>query len=571
MFKFSQKLLAGLIISISFFSLNVKAFEDVTHSDPYFYAVEHLRRHKIIVDGKFFHPELEVSKAEFVKYLVKINNPDFKEIREAKLPFSDTRNNAWYASYFEEAIKLGILDSAEDKVYPYKKLNLPEALELLFHSKSIPVPHKHIGPIDFEDVKNNKRYAPIIMRAFELGLIKPEKEKYFGIYRKINRAKAADLIFQLEMLNVATYETQEIKRNQAAENNPYSFELQKVISAWELIRSGYVDRDNIDETKMSDKAINAILETLDDPYSVYLDKTANQNFTDEIEGKFEGIGAYISLEKENEITIVSPIKGSPADAAGVKPGDIIRKVDGWETAGHTLQEVVTRIKGPRGTDVVITVERGGGMLDITVTRDVINVSAVEHDIIENGKIMYAKLITFNQNAAANMREITQIAANNKEIKGFILDLRGNPGGLLDSAIDIISLFAPKNSPAVTIQYNYFNVTQETTKDGILKGIPMVILIDKGSASASEIVAGTLKELEIATIVGETSFGKGTVQEVNYFEDASSIKMTVAKWLTPKGSSIQGNGIQPDIEVKMTEENRDRQLEKAIAEINKKIK
>ena len=571
MFQWYKKIIATFIIAIVAMAPVVHAgLEDVDSSASYYNAVQYLRQKNVIVETKLFKPDLVISRAEFIKYLVLINNTKFKSDKKVNLPFKDTRNSAWYGSYLQEALDLGIIDPNQSKIRPYGKMTIIDAIKLLFQSKSIPIPKKFVGEIPYKDLKN-KKDAPLIMRAALLGIIYPEKPDYFGAGKRVTRAIAAQLIFRMEMLDLNS----SLKPSNAQVNittKTFEPDLQKIINVWEIIHSNYVNKNDLDKTQMSTDAINGLLKSIDDPYSTYLDKKANQNFSDEIEGKFEGIGAYISIEEGGNITIVSPIKDSPAYKAGVEAGDIIRKVDSFDTKGANLQEVVSKIKGPKGTDVKLTLERKNRLIEINVTRGLIKINAVEYEIIENGSVMMAKIITFNEAASSGMREVSQVISNNKDIKGLILDMRGNPGGLLDSAIDIISLFVPKDSPAVQIKYNYYNVTQSTVNDGILKNFPVVVLIDKGSASASEIVAGALQELIDATVVGETSFGKGTVQEVNFFEDNSSFKVTVAKWLTPKGRSIQGNGIKPDIEILRTSgETIDRQLDRAIIEINKKIK
>ena len=562
-----KRLIASLLIGIFLFTSFSFAYEDVPPTSPYFYAVEYLRQNKVVPDKKLFRPDLVINKAEFIKYLVKVNNPDFKPIKRVRLPFEDTNNNASYAPYIHEAIQLGILSDREKVLNPYRKLKLYEALELVFHSKSIPIPKTFVGDIPYKDLKRNKRLAPLIMRAMNFNLTSPERANYFGARRKVTRVQAAQMIYKMELYNLSPTTP---KKQEITSSDP---QLQKIISAWQLINANYVERDKIDATKLSDAAIDAIVQKLDDPYSAYLDKEKNAAFSDDLGGKLEGIGAYIAMDEEGNIAIVSPIKDSPADKAGVKAGDIIKKINDLDTADLSLYEAVSHIKGPKGTMVQLTIERNKKIIEILVVRDVIVIPALEYELKENDSVMYIKLYHFNQNASKEFKEVTEIIQQNSKVKGVIIDLRNNPGGLLNSSIEILNHLLPSQSIAVNIKYNFFNFTQYTNGAGELSKYPMVVLINKGSASASEIVAGALQDYEIAKVIGETSFGKGTVQEVNFFTDSTSLKLTVAKWLTPNNKDIGKEGITPDIEIKDPDNGSgsdDIQLKRAIFEIKKLI-
>jgi carboxyl-terminal processing protease len=349
----------------------------------------------------------------------------------------------------------------------------------------------------------------------------------------------------------------------------FDFQLQKIISTWDIIYSGFVNRDEIDKSKLSDAAIEAMVGTLNDPYSVYLNQQENAAFSDDLDGEIEGIGAYIEVSEDGKIIIVSPIKDSPAEQAGIKPGDIIKKVDDKDIAGMNLYEAVNLIKGPVGTTVKLTIERNGATQVIEVVRDKIKISSIEYEVTDNGKAMVIKIAQFGQNTLSEFQDVAEIIQNNPQIKGIIIDVRDDPGGLLDSVVRIMYFLLKPESAIVTIKYNYFSHTQYAIGNGELAGYPMVVLINKGSASASEIMAGALKDLNVATIIGETSFGKGSVQELNYFSDNSGLKLTVAKWFTPLGNSIEKNGITPDITVTNDPNTEnDEQMDRALTELNK---
>ncbi|MBU0577241.1 PDZ domain-containing protein [Patescibacteria group bacterium] len=561
-----KKLLASIILSVILFTSYTFAhqYEDIPNDHEYYYAIHYLRRNDVFMDTKEFNPDIIINRAEFIKYLVLLNDPDYTERTDVNLPFEDTQNNAWYASYFADAIDLGIISDEETKMYPYDKLTVVDALELLFHSQSIPIPKVYKGTIPYEDVLRNTHYAPLIMRALEFGIIHPESMDHVGFYKRVTRAEAAYMIYKMDLVNLTP---------PGGEANLSSFDsqLQKVIAAWDIIFSGYLNKDELDRMAMSDAAISAMVETFDDPYSAYLDREENTAFSDDLDGEIEGIGAYIGVNEEDEITIIAPMSGSPAEAAGVESGDIITKVDETDIEGLSLYEVVNLIKGPKGTTVALTVRRNGGAEVIEIVRDVITINSLEYEVIDN-EIMRVKLFSFNQNLPDDFQEVVEIMENNSNIKGLIIDVRDNPGGLLDSAIRVLNHLMLPEAEIVTIKYNYFEYTQYSKGDGELFGYPTVVLINGGSASASEILAGALRDYDLATIIGEKSFGKGTVQEVNYFLDDSSLKITVAKWLTPLNFDIQKEGIEPHITVEdNTQTYADEQLERAISEINKMIR
>lgn len=558
-----KKLLSSIVLSIFVLSTfgTVYAYDDIPSNSDYFYAIEYLRRNDVFMNTKNFNPDIIISKAEFIKYLVLLNSPDYATGSNINLPYEDTQNNAWYASYFAEAIKLGIISDRKLKMEPYKKLTLIDALQLVFHSQSIPIPKVYKGTIPYLDVVRNTTFAPLIMRALSFGLIEPQKADYVGMYRRVTRAEAAMIIYKMDLVNLtpATSTTQQ----------SLDLYLQKIVSSWELINSGYINRDEISQSELSDAAISAMVEVLDDPYSAYMDTEQNSAFSDDLDGEIEGIGAFIGINDNDQITIIAPIENSPAEKAGIQPGDIILKVDGVDLTDKTLYEAVNLIKGPKGTTVKLTVRRNGGSKIIKVVRDVIKIGSLKYEVIDNGKIMYIGLSHFNQNAPGEFREVVEIIQNNPSINGVIIDVRDNPGGLLDSSLKILDFILKPEAESVTIQYNYFKYTQYSNGDGELSDYPIVVLVNENSASASEIVAGALQDFGIAKIIGETSFGKGSVQEVNYFVDNSSLKLTVAKWLTPLKQDIEENGIVPDIKViDIQSTKKDEQLDRAIVEIGR---
>jgi carboxyl-terminal processing protease len=337
---------------------------------------------------------------------------------------------------------------------------------------------------------------------------------------------------------------------------------------WDELEKKYIDKKKIEPKKMLYGAIKGMVASLNDPYTFFLTPDENQKTKDDLQGKFEGIGAQLGL-KDNRIVIIAPLKNSPAEKAGLLAGDFINKVDGQPTSNMTLNEVVSKIRGKKGTKVRLTVERDKKEKEIGIIRDQIDVPSVELSF-EKENIAHLKVNQFGDNTYDEWdKAVSEIV--DKKAKGILVDLRDNPGGYLEGAVYLASEFLPKGTLIVRQESTtYSNKDYRSIRDGRLKNIPVVILINKGSASASEIFAGALRDHKRATLVGEKSFGKGSVQEALDLKESAGLHLTVAKWILPNGDWINGKGLDPEIKVvneisegnTLTKEN-DRQLEKAI--------
>lgn len=345
--------------------------------------------------------------------------------------------------------------------------------------------------------------------------------------------------------------------------------------AWRIIEKKYVDRDDLDRQNMIYGAIAGLLKSLDDPYSVFMEPEESKKFIDDMGGSFEGIGAEVGIRK-GVLTIIAPLEGMPAQKAGLKAGDKVLKVDDTLTADLSLDEAVSLIRGQKGTEVVllITREEWDEAKEIKIIRDTIKIPIIKWEILASGEadgkednIAHIQFYHFTENASKEFSEVVKEILNS-QVKGIVLDLRNNPGGYLETSVDIASWFLPHNEIVVIEDFGNGQDNKYRSKGyGDLEDIPTVILINQGSASASEILAGALRDIKGIKIVGQKSFGKGSVQQLEKLKGGSSIKITVAKWLTPSGLSIRDEGITPDIEVEITEEDidemRDPQLNKAL--------
>jgi len=349
---------------------------------------------------------------------------------------------------------------------------------------------------------------------------------------------------------------------------PQEIDFSLFWEAWKKLEDKFVDKSKLNTQEMIYGAISGMVKSLDDPYTVFLKPEDTERFMEDVKGSFEGVGMEIGIRKD-QLQVIAPLEGTPAQKAGLRPGDIIMKVDGKPTIDMTIEEAVNLIRGPKGTEVTLTIlrEEWGETKDIKIVRGVIEIPSLKWELKENN-IAYLKLYNFTEKAAFDFNKAAiEILASPAE--KIILDLRNNPGGYLEVAQNIAGWFLPKGDIVVIEEFSGGKERNEYKAEGNAKlsTYPVVVLINKGSASGSEILAGALHDNRQVLLIGETSFGKGSVQELEKLKGGSSLKITIAKWLTPKGESISDKGLEPDIKVEMTDEDynegRDPQLDKAI--------
>jgi len=354
---------------------------------------------------------------------------------------------------------------------------------------------------------------------------------------------------------------------------------------WQRVSKDFFDKEKINPQVMVYGAIKGMVASLEDPYTIFLDPQENKKSKDDLLGQFEGIGAQLGL-KDNAIVVVAPLEGTPAYKAGLVPGDIILKVDGQDTYGWSLPEAVDNIRGEKGTEVILTIlhPKSDKSIDIPIIRNTIEVNSVETKVllrtpndkqaqllekkISDKNLSYIRLNRFGDDTNLEwdnkIKKIADLYSQGKT-KGLILDLRSNPGGYLSGAIYIASEFIDKGVIVKQKKSDGSIQTYQVAKKGQLLKIPLVVLVNEGSASASEIVAGALKDHSRATLIGKKTFGKGSIQESIDLAENTGLHVTTAKWILPEGDLIDKKGIEPDIEIDLDEDDneKDPQLEKAI--------
>ncbi|OHB21918.1 MAG: hypothetical protein A2939_01460 [Parcubacteria group bacterium RIFCSPLOWO2_01_FULL_48_18] len=343
--------------------------------------------------------------------------------------------------------------------------------------------------------------------------------------------------------------------------------------AWQVIRQNYLKSEEVDNQTLVYGAVRGLVNSLKDPHSNFLTPEDAKKFNEDVSGEFSGVGMEIGI-KNGQLKVIAPLKDSPAEKAGLKAGDSILKVDDAFTNDLSVDEAVKLIRGQRGTKVKLFIFREGWEKseEFVIVRDIITIPALEYKLIE-GRLAHIQLFNFNENMPLLFYRAAVDLLLNKP-KGIILDLRNNPGGFLEVSVNIAGWFLDKGVVVTEEKFKSGDANVfRANGNGALKLLPMVIIVNEGSASASEILAGALRDHRHIPLIGQKTFGKGSVQEIRNLRDNSSIKISIAQWLTPNGNLIEGAGLEPDYKVEIGDEDaknkKDPQLEKAI-EILKEI-
>ncbi|MDP3764509.1 MAG: S41 family peptidase [bacterium] len=351
-------------------------------------------------------------------------------------------------------------------------------------------------------------------------------------------------------------------------NQPDDIDFSLFWDAWKIIQDKYVDRSSLDKKKMVYGAIDGMVKSLKDPYTTFFEPVEAKQFKDDVSGSFGGIGAEIGIRKEI-LTVISPLEDSPAQKAGLRAGDKILKINDTITADMGISEAVSLIRGPKGTAVKLTISRAGAdaVKEISIVRDDIKIPTAKWQL-KNDKIAYIQLFNFGETAPFEFRK-TVLDVLRSPADRIVLDLRNNPGGYLEVSQDIAGWFMESDSVVAIEDFGNGTPSKKYLANGnsVLKNMPIVVLMNEGSASASEILAGALRDNKKVKLIGAKSFGKGSVQQLENMREGTSLKVTIAKWLTPSGKSIMQEGLEPDVKIEFTKDDidnlKDPQLDKAI--------
>ncbi len=424
--------------------------------------------------------------------------------------------------------------------------------------------------VDFKDVRESATTTPGVKVAIDQGWMEPLRDKYFGV-RRVLTGKDARLLLRkvrgdagiidpdtgdgVQELETPTIKIR-VKTKERLGNLP-NYQILETI--WRLVTEEYLYEDKIDLEEAFYKAAEGLVKSLEDRHTQFFRPVESRGFTTRIQGNFEGIGAQVE-DQEGVLTIVTPLRGSPAEAAGLKPGDQVLAVDGKSIDGVPFLEAVDMIRGPKGSTVHLSIRRNGIDLQIPVIRGTITVSELIVDW--HGDVAALTLTQFGSQTLSEVRaKVLEI--QQKDPKGFILDLRNNPGGLLTAAVEVTGQFVPPGSDVLkVVGRDETGVKTTRGNPSLHPDVPMVVLINGGSASAAEIVAAALQDHDRAIILGEKTFGKGSVQQVMQFSDQSLLKMTTAEYFSPNGHKVDGVGVTPDIPL-ANQDQRDDQMNRAL--------
>ena len=485
-----------------------------------------------------------LTNAEFATLILDASGFNPETVTEINYPYLDVPSDL--AKYTEKFTQLGYIKYDEDKLFkPYAKVSLPKALETILRYKNIPIYSEVQDEVQFKKNFNNinpkSAYAPIFEIAYEESFFKPNKNTV-NFFAPVSEEFVLNLISENKSSKIS--------------NTPRSKNYDVFLDVWDKIKNDYLFSNEVDDEELIYAAIDGMVKSLNDKYSNFKLPADAQVFLDQLDNDIEGIGASFIINSQNEIEIVTPLKSSPAEKAGLKPKDIIYKIDDELVKGLDLQSVGKLLKGKSGTKVKINYLRENVEYSVTITRAKVQIPSISAEISSN-QILVVTINSFGATTETSFKNIIK-KVNPEKVNGVIIDVRKNPGGYVSAAIDIASHFVPKDEILAQVKYAHNKIEYEYSDGyGEFINVPLVVLIDDGSASAAEILASALDEKANAKIVGSQSFGKGTVQEIFKYSDKSLLKITVANWLTPSGKVIDKIGIKPDISI--TSKSKDQQL------------
>ena len=570
----------GIVILFLLPTNQVLAFyKDVPSTNQYYTSIKSLYDANLLPKSTNFQPSDPLTNADLYELLVSFSGAPLAD--GSTIPYSDVPTDSLYAPYIQTALDFGIISfqDANPKFEPTKSLPKHKVLETMFKSLDIGTNYFFDrNDFPFTDVKTTSSIAPLAQKSADIGILETSTPKLFKMAKRITRAEAADYLYKINQYKkIDSIKITYTNKTPTKNSNNYSFNKTEselinnqsfgtFLDVWQTLQTDYLYNDKINDKDLIFGAIEGMVNQVDDNYTVF-EKPGENIILDSLSSEYEGIGAILELIDE-KVTIVSPLKNSPAEKAGLKPADIIIKIDGKDVTKQGVSEIIKQIKGPAGTSVKITITREGSPLNFTIKREKLFYETVSYKFLTKGtkKIAYLELKSFNEKTFEEFLKAAEDIVS-QDADGLILDLRNNPGGYLGVAINIIGLFSDTSKTAIKMEFADNSIEPyDAPANGLLKDLQTVILINKGSASSSEVLAGALQDYKIAKLIGEKSFGKGVVQDIVEYKDDSLLKYTSAKWLTPNGRDINKKGLTPDrFILKTTTPNTDNQLTAALEE------
>ncbi len=564
-----KKLITTILTFLLISNSALAFYTDVPTSHKYYDSIKTLYDAGLLPDETALNPDETLKYADYYKFILAFAQVDLST--SINLPYSNTDNFADYAKYLQTAINYKILNAPAGEFNFSRTISKKMALSMLFKLFGIGInyfPEQSTFP--FTDIKIISDTAGIAMKTLELGIVEEKNPTHFNLAKRLSIAEFIDYFYKVREyapetalnLTISTESIYSKTEKELLDNDNFDV----LLDIWTKLQTDYYYKNDLEDDTLILGAIRGLVEEIEDLYTVFQEGDDAEKFFQSLSNEYEGVGMTVE-EIDGKAIVISPFKESPAEKTGLKPNDIIIEVDGENVIDQTLLYIVNKIKGPAGSKVKITVLRGQDEFEFEITRESIIYENIQYELLKkSGKeIGYIEIITFGTtvyddfvNAAEKLIE--------KKPDGFIIDMRNNPGGYMDAAINIAGLFADESIPVVYLEYSN-GKKEEYSSDGngLLKDYEIVILINEGSASASEILAGALQDHNLATVVGVNSFGKATVQSLINYSNGSLFKYTISKWLTPLETDIDANGITPDIEIE-NDGDTDAQLNRAVKEI-----
>lgn len=565
-----KKFLASILIIGLLIPLSVQAANNDASSGDYTQAIEYLHNLGVIEkEIANFSPDKKISKGELYKLIW--DSAGFKGEKISKTPtgFTDVSPTSKFAPYVRKSVESGILKKG-GMFLPNAKVSRIEALETVFTIMGIGITRIFDKKeVVFKDLQNNNKWAPLGKTAMEFGIW--STEQMFNPRQKITQGELAYFIYKISSQlreDIPQIQVIQIPYPNSQSTFVSNDEFRVLEEVWGRIHDKFVFRDRINDKKLIQGAIDGMVKKLDDKYTVYQEPSDAKNFNETLSGEFDGIGISIDLIEE-KVIIISPIKGTPANDAGLRANDIILEIDKKNIQGLKLPEVSNMIKGPAGTSVELIIEREGKKKTYTIVRKRIKLDAVTSEM--KGNTGYIMIRNFTETSGAEFgREVKSLLTKNPT--SIIIDLRDNPGGYLDASLLMLDYILPAKTRLASLIFAKRETAEQFLQEsasmvgraevdpikpevifyaignGELSNLPIKVLINSGSASASEIMAASLKENNHVTLIGEKSFGKGTVQEIADFVDGSMFKQTIGRWQTPNENNLTANPINPDVTV-----------------------
>ena len=550
--RFLTRLFAVLLCCVWLTPSALAGYTDTDNEE----GITYLEIQGAIDPGNEFRPDDTLKKGEAFKIIFKLFGEEAPEYTADR--FKDVDGDEWFAPYAELAYRYDLTSKSSENFRASKEMRRVDVLDLLVEAYGMGSPIvPRTGREDlFADVNEYHPFYVSIHRAVEGGVLSADTDEHLYPYEHLTRGEFAELIFQFEQIQTETI---------ASAHDFYKSDI--FTTVWNsIITDFYLNEDEyINVDALMQAALKGMVNSLEDPYSQFYGADES-SFMDSLSGDYEGIGAYLHHNESTGGYIITDfVDDAPAQAAGLQTGDEIIAVDEVSILEMSMESVVRRIRGPRGTTVRITVLRSDEEYTFEVTRAALEMKL---ESAENWKkdTWLIDINSFSRFTGDNIADELEVLAEEGTPDAIIIDVRGNSGGALRGATELLSLFFPQDETLLHLDYSGYLSTIVNAEEGPYQDIDMYVLVDEFSASASEIVASTLQESAGATVIGMSTYGKGSAQEIHNFWDGSSFKLTVAHWLTPNKNSIHGIGVSPDISISGSSVTKDLWLEEVLDQL-----